>query len=191
MALWPRAPPRAAAAAAAARTRLVLALLALYLVLVLRQAAQHRAAAQLGFVQGVTHRGAQHVGVARARLVQAVVEPIIAGGLVFVGEHLLAAGLPEGRLPLRVLQAADDARVAVRHVLAKGIDLFRTGGLHGVLKVDVLAEADLLVEQRGAAGGGQAVALRLQAADDARRALRLLFVLQELKKGGMRSEHSE
>lgn len=44
--------------------------------------------------------------------------------------------------------------------------------LEGVLEIDVLGEADLLVKQRGSADGGELVALYSQAPDHSGRSLR-------------------
>ena len=61
--------------------------------------------------------------------------------------------------------------MAMGHVLAERVDLPCARLLHGVLEVNVLGHADLMVKQGSGALLGQAVAVVLEAADDARRAL--------------------
>ncbi len=60
-----------------------------------------------------------------------------------------------------LLQAADDAGVAVWEVLAEGADLPGTGALHGVLEVNVLRHAHLVVKHSSGALLLQAVAVLL------------------------------
>jgi hypothetical protein len=63
-----------------------------------------------------------------------------------------------------LLQAADDAGVAVWDVLAEGADLPGAGALHGVLEVDVLGHAHLVVKHGGGALLLKAVAVLLHTA---------------------------
>jgi hypothetical protein len=57
--------------------------------------------------------------------------------------RLVLARLSKARLPLVVLQAADDFGASVRHVPAEELDLRLAGHLHGDLEVNAVTEADL------------------------------------------------
>lgn len=73
--------------------------------------------------------------------------------------------------PVSHTSSPDDPGLPMWDVLAKGGHLLLAGHLHGVLEVNVVAEAHLLVKQGGLAVQGQLVALGLQAADDTGRPL--------------------
>mmetsp|Transcript_2425 Transcript_2425/g.6175 ORF Transcript_2425/g.6175 Transcript_2425/m.6175 type:complete len:743 (-) Transcript_2425:468-2696(-) len=156
---------------------LVLAGLTSDVVLLLLQALQHQATAHLAGLGGA-HVGAHLVDVGLARVVQAPVEAVVGGHAVHVAHHLVLALLGHVAVVQVLLQAPDDAGVAVGHVLAKAVHLPGARLLHGVLEVNVLSHAHLVVKQRCSALLGQAVAVVLQAADDPGRAG--LHVIAEL-----------
>jgi hypothetical protein len=56
----------------------------------------------------------------------------------------------------------------VWHILAELVNFLLAGLLHGVLKVNVLTEANLLVKQDGTADAIQLLTVALQAANHAR-----------------------
>mmetsp|Transcript_10572 Transcript_10572/g.22000 ORF Transcript_10572/g.22000 Transcript_10572/m.22000 type:complete len:842 (+) Transcript_10572:184-2709(+) len=105
-------------------------------------------------------------------LVQAVIQAVILclTDLVTLdlgtalGAHLLVLVV--------LLKAGDHTSVTVRDVLAEQLDLRLASLLHGVLEVDVLRQAHLLIEEGCTALVRELVAVVLQAAQDACRARR-------------------
>mmetsp|Transcript_36713 Transcript_36713/g.79982 ORF Transcript_36713/g.79982 Transcript_36713/m.79982 type:complete len:901 (+) Transcript_36713:245-2947(+) len=142
---------------------LLLAVLGGDVLLLLLQAGNHGATARLA-LEGRAHVGAELVDLVVASLVQPVVETVIFRLTDLVTLDLGLALRRHLIILVVLLQAGDDASVAVGHVLAEGLNLLGAGLLHGELEVNVLSEADLLVEQGRAALVAELLTGVLQAA---------------------------
>ena len=77
--------------------------------------------------------------------------PVVVGSFGCVLGNLCLALLWHGSVLHILLQAADDAGVTMRHILAKLIDGCGAILLHWELEVDVLCHVDLLVKERSPA----------------------------------------